>query len=88
LYSSDASYSNNFSTALRSAWSAELSVEFWTIETDCYDPMPKALANASVVLLALLSEVPRSSKIRGVRWWSDERILMPLCLIPNPAPPY
>jgi hypothetical protein len=35
-----------------------------------------------------LSEVPGSSRIRGVRWWSDERVLIPLCLIPNPAPPY
>ena len=53
MYSSGASYTSNFSTVMRSTWSAELSVDPLQAGDDCRDhPLPRNLARVTVKLPA------------------------------------
>ena len=50
IFSSGASYSNNFSTVMRSSWNAKLSVDVSEVGDGCRDPLPDYLAKATVLL--------------------------------------
>ena len=53
-----ASYSNNFSTVMRSTWSTKLSVDTSNVGDDCRDPLPKYLAKATLLLPATTRRQP------------------------------
>jgi hypothetical protein len=63
IFSGGASYSNNFSTVMRSSWNAKLSVDVSEVGDDCQDPLPDYLAKATVSL-------PAQKKCSQIRGWS------------------
>ena len=68
IFSSGASYSNNFSTVMRSTWSAKLSVDYSEARDDCRDPLPGFIAKATVELPAARRVRSRSvDQIRTIR---------------------
>ncbi|KAL8792635.1 MAG: hypothetical protein Q9195_004763 [Heterodermia aff. obscurata] len=68
IYSNGASYSNNFSTVMRSTWSAELNVDFRQAGTDCRDPLPDFLAKATVEFPATMRKAQSTDR----RWIDDK----------------
>ena len=58
IFSSGASYSNNFSTVMRSTWNAKLSVDAHEAGGDCRDPLPASLAKATVEIPAIRRRQP------------------------------
>lgn len=68
IFSSGASYSNNFSTIMRSTWSAELNVNFRQVENDFRDPLPEFLAKATVEFLPTMRKAPNTDR----QWIHDK----------------
>ena len=65
IFSSGASYSNNFSTVMRSTWSAKLIVDASEVGDDCRDPLPDYLAKATLLLPATTRRHPNPEGLRS-----------------------